>query len=134
MDSPDSSPMLRRTWIIVGWLGIAVVIYLSLMPRPPQLGIEYANRVGHVIAYAMLMLWFAQLADVPSRRMPYAGGLFALAVSLEFAQLATEFRTFSTLDMAAGGLGVAIGWFLAPPRLPNLFSIVERMVKRRVGN
>ena len=133
MNVSNSSLLLRRLWIIVGWLGIAAVIYMSLTPRPPQLlGFAQANRIGHVVAYASLMLWFAQLAVVPAQRLRYAGGLVALAVALEFAQLTTEYRTFSYMDMAAGAFGVAIGWVLAPPRLPNLLSIAERIAERRL--
>jgi hypothetical protein len=129
----DSPLILRRVWIIIGWLGVAAVIYLSLMPQPPQLGIAGGNRVGHVVAYASLMLWFGQLAVVPMQLLRSASGLFALAVGLEIAQLGTECRTFSYADMAAGALGVAIGWVLAPPRVPNLLSIAERIAERRAG-
>jgi hypothetical protein len=123
---------IRPLWVIVGWLGVAAVIYLSLMPRPPEVlaGIEHGNRFGHVLAYASLMVWFSQLTVVPVPRLLYASGLFALAVALEFAQLATEYRTFSYMDMAAGALGVVIGWVAAPPRLPNLLSLAERLADR----
>lgn len=128
-----ASGKLTQIWIIVGWLGIAAVIYMSLMPRPPQLGIAHGNRIGHVVVYASLMLWFAQLALVPIQLLRSASGLFALAVGLEFAQLATEYRTFSYMDMAAGALGVVIGWVLAPPRSPNLLSIAKRIAARHAG-
>ena len=133
MNVSNSSLVLRRLWVIIGWLGIAAVIYVSLIPRPPQLGIAHGNRIGHVFVYALLILWFAQIAVVPGQRLRYAGGLIALAVGLEFAQLATYYRTFSYWDMAGGALGVIVGWVLAPPRLPNLLSIAERIAARRVG-
>jgi hypothetical protein len=134
MTVPGSS-RIRRLWITVGWLGVAAVIYLSLMPRPPELlsGLEQGNRVGHVLAYASLMLWFSQLTDLPVPRLGYASGLFVLAVVLELAQLATPYRTYSYMDMAAGAVGVLFGWMLAPPRLPNLLSLVERMAERDHG-
>ena len=128
----SGSSRIRQLWIIAGWLGIATVIYLSLMPRPPELlvGMEHGNRIGHVLAYASLMLWFSQLAILPVPRLRCASGLFMLAVALEFAQLATQYRTFSYRDMAAGAVGVVFGWMMAPPRLPNLLSLVERLADR----
>jgi hypothetical protein len=79
------------------------------------------------------MLWFSQLTDLPVSRLGYASGLCVLAVVLEFAQLATQHRTFSYMDMAAGAIGALFGWMLAPPRLPNLLSLVERMGERDHG-
>ena len=131
----DLTRSIRRAWALVGWVGVATVIYLSLMPRPPELGLgfEHGNRVGHVVAYALLTLWFGQLAVDPSQPVRFAGYLFALAIGLEFAQLATPSRTHSYADMAAGGIGAAIGWVLAPPRMPNLLCLVQRIGKRSAG-
>lgn len=128
------SSRIRRLWILIGWIGVAVVIYLSLKTHPPQvLPIDHGNRIGHTMAYASLMFWFAQLTDRAVQRRLYAGALIALAIAIEFAQLATPFRTFSYLDMLAGGLGVVIGWSVAFPRSPNLLSLAERVADRRVG-
>jgi hypothetical protein len=35
--------------------------------------------------------------------------------------------------MAANAAGVACGWLLAPPRLPNVLRIVERIATHRAA-
>ena len=57
--------VLRRTWLFIGWLGIAAVNYLSLTPNTPKLDLEYGDKLQHLAAYGSLMLWFAQLRRGP---------------------------------------------------------------------
>ncbi len=118
-----SPQLLRQGWWAVGWLGVGATIYLSLMHNPPTLGVDDGDKLQHVAAYAVLMLWFAQLTVLRRRRQGLAVALVALGVALEFAQLATGYRDFSWADMAANATGVAMGWVLAPPRLPNLLTL-----------
>lgn len=125
-----ASTRIRRIWLAVGWLGIALVVFLSLTPRPPDLGIEQGDKLGHFAAYAALMLWFAQIYRSRQSRWRWAIGLFALGVALELIQRWTGLRTFSYSDMAADSLGVGIGWLLAPPRLPSLLAAAERWLLR----
>lgn len=118
-----SPPVVRHAWWAVGWLGVAATIYLSLMHFPPTLAIDGGDKLQHVAAYGVLMLWFAQLTVLRRRRQGLAAALVALGIALEFAQLAVGYREFSWADMAADALGVAVGWVLAPPRLPNLLTL-----------
>ena len=129
----NSAHDLERIWLAVGWLGVFAVTYLSLVADPLDIGIERADKVQHLAAYGALMLWFAQLAVARARRMRIAIALTGLGVALELAQLATADRVFSVADMAANAAGVAIGWWLAPPRLPNFLAIAERRLGRRNG-
>lgn len=123
--------VLRRTWLAIGWFGVALLTYLSLMPDPPGLDIEQGDKLEHIAAYGLLMLWFAQLAVAWNRRLMTATALIGLGVGLEYAQRATGYRTFEYVDMAADAIGVALGWLLASPRLPNLLSIVDRIAAGR---
>jgi VanZ family protein len=116
-------------WIAIGWFGIGLVIYLSLMRDPPGIDIEQGDKLGHIAAYATLMFWFAQLTDSWARRVVIAIALVALGVGLEFAQRETGYRTFDYADMAADAIGVGVGWLLASPRLPNLLSMLQRFAK-----
>jgi VanZ family protein len=127
-------PPLERAWLAVGWLGVVAVVWLSLMPEPPRLDMVQGDKLQHLAAYGSLMLWFAQVAVARHPRMRAAILLVALGVALEFAQRATGYRTFSYADMAANALGVACGWLLAPPRLPNMLRIVERIAARRAAD
>jgi len=121
---------IRRIWLAIGWLGIGLVVFLSLTPRLPELGIEQGDKLGHFAAYALLMHWFAQIYSSRGSRWPWAIGLVALGVALELIQRWTGLRTFSYSDMVADSLGVGIGWLLAPPRLPSLLALAERWLAR----
>ncbi|HEV8517264.1 MAG TPA: VanZ family protein [Burkholderiales bacterium] len=115
----------RALWLAIGWALVLTVVYLSLTPHPISIPVEQGDKVGHVVAYAALMLWFAQIYSPSRRRLLLAVALVALGIGLEFAQLFTETRTFEIADMLADGTGVAIGWLAAPPRTINFLIRVE---------
>jgi VanZ family protein len=122
---PQYAHALRWAWRIVGWLGVAAIIYLSLEPQPPTFTTySHEDKIGHVLAYAALMLWFAQIHLTPADRARNALGLLVLGVGLELVQGWEGFRTFSFADMGADAVGVALGWLAAPPRGPDLFRSI----------
>lgn len=118
----------RKLSLVIGWLLVLLVIYLSLAPISIEVPVEEGDKFGHVIAYAVLMLWFANLYETSNRRSMFAIGFVALGVVLEFVQGWTGYRTFEVADMAADAFGVAAGWALAPPRLPNFLQRIEKFV------
>ena len=100
------------------------------MPAPPDIGVEQGDKIGHLAAYGLITLWFAQLYTGTRQRIWLAVGMVALGIAMEYAQRATGYRSFDVADMVADALGVAIGWLLAPPRLPNLLSWTEKRITR----
>ena len=123
---PEAALWVRRFWLLLGWLLVLFVIYLSLTPNPIEIPGSQGDKFGHVIAYATLMSWFANLYEFPARRAQFAVGFIALGVALEFAQRWTGYRSFELADMAADAAGVTAGWLLAPPRVPNYLYCIER--------
>jgi VanZ family protein len=117
-------------WQAAGWLGVGLIIFLSLTPAPPQIDIENGDKLGHLAAYGLVTLWFAQPYTALRQRIWLAIGMVALGIAMEYAQRATGYRTFEVADMVADALGVAIGWLAAPPRLPNLLSWVEKRIAK----
>ena len=93
---------LRPLWLVLGWLLVLFVIYVSVMPEPVQLPVAEGDKFGHVLAYAALMSWFANLYELRARRMQFAIGFIALGIALEFVQQSTGYRSFEIADMAAG--------------------------------
>lgn len=120
----------NRYWLVAGWLGVGLIAYFSLMPAPPDIGVEQGDKIGHLAAYGLITLWFAQLYTGTRQRIWLAVGMVALGIAMEYAQRATGYRSFDVADMVADALGVAIGWLLAPPRLPNLLSWTEKRITR----
>jgi VanZ family protein len=119
---------LRTPWLAVGWLGVAVVAYLSLAPAPPQIDLEQGDKLQHLIAYGTLMLWFAQVRTGANERRATALLLLALGIVLELAQGLTGYREMSVSDALANTAGVALGWLAAPPRSPNAFAWASTLV------
>jgi VanZ family protein len=120
---------LRGAWLGLGWLGVASVVVLSLIPSPPT-AMEHGDKLGHAGSYALLMWWFAQAWLRREARALTAVGLLALGIALEFVQGWTGYRSFSIADMSADGLGIALGWLLAPPRTPNLLQRAAAYLSR----
>lgn len=102
---------LRRLWLVLGWAGVLIVIYLSLVPSPPEpFHAKYSDKVEHALAYGLLMLWFCQDYQRYAQRALVAALLTALGISMEFLQGLTGYRSCELGDMLANTTGVLIGW------------------------
>src|SRR5450631_660508 len=112
----------QRFWRGVGWFGVALLLYLSLTPNPPEIPLEQGDKLGHALAYAVLMYWWAQLLVTTRQRLWLAVALVGLGIALEYVQGWTGWRTFDYFDMLADAVGVAIGWVLAAVT-PNLLVL-----------
>jgi VanZ family protein len=113
---------MRKVLVAAGWGWAAAIIWLSLTPSPPRVDIAYGDKLGHLAAYGLLMLWFAQLYVARARRIAHAAIFLAMGVGLEFLQGALGIRSYEIADMYANTLGVALGWALGamlPPLLPG---------------
>ena len=125
------SPMkIADIWRIAGWMGVAAIIALSLMPLQLDMAVDNGDKFGHLASYGLVTLWLAQFYSELRQRIWLVVGMVALGIALEYGQRATGYRSFEVADMVADALGVAIGWLLAPPRLPNLLSWAEKRITR----
>jgi VanZ family protein len=123
---PAQPTAIRRVWRAIGVGLILFVIWLSLTPHPIEIPVEHGDKLGHLVAYATLMFWFAQLHTRHRTRLAYAIGFVTLGVALEFAQRLTDYRTFELADMGADAVGVLFAWVASPPRGPDMIGFVER--------
>jgi len=116
MSSPSTAgAALRRRgfWHGFGVAFVALVIFLSLAPRAPDAGRLVGINTGHVLAYAWLMFWYAQIFWRNPRRLAVAVALVALGIVLEYLQAFTPTRHFAYEDMRDDALGVMGGWLFA---------------------
>ena len=125
----DEAAALRwlRLWLATGWLLVAAVVYLSLTPAPPYVELPQSDKLGHVVAYAVLMFWFMQIYHQRRTRMLIAVGFVFLGVSLELLQGYSGERQLEFADMIANTAGVALGWITGPPRTGNLLLRIESL-------
>ena len=103
----------RGWWHAFGAAFVALVVFLSLAPKAPDAGRLVGLNTGHILAYAWLMFWYAQLFGTSGRRALVGALLVLLGVSLEYLQLLTPSRHFAYADMRDDALGVAGGWIFA---------------------
>lgn len=100
---------------------VAVIVWLSLTPAPPQLEFKLGDKLGHFLGYGTLMFWFGQLYRRFWERLAYGSGFIALGLALEALQGILGYRSYDVFDLLANTLGVLIGWALtlvAPTVLP----------------
>lgn len=114
-------------WLVLGWLLVATIIVLTLIPPPERIPqIEFEDKIAHVAAYGLLMLWFAQLFMERQARIWYGLAFVTLGVVLEFCQGALGYRSFEYADMAANTLGVIAGALLAATGRCNFLFPLDR--------
>ena len=117
---------LTRLWQSMGWIYVALVIYYSLHPSPPELpGFQGADKLVHLGVYAVMMLWFGFIY-LPGPRLLLFGVFFVLlGTALDLAQGATGYRSMELLDMISNACGVCVGGFLARTRVASTLVWLE---------
>jgi VanZ family protein len=107
---------VMRLWRVGGWLGVVVTLVVSLMP-PALHDSGHSDKLVHLIGYALLMFWWAQLVTRQRWKLALAVALFGIAI--ELLQGLTPDRQPDPLDALANSSGILLGW-LAARLLPNL--------------
>jgi VanZ family protein len=131
-DSDRSMPLrFRRLWIIGGLGFVLLVVYLSLTPDPIDLGEPEGLKIGHMVAYGWLMIWFAQIYRTMGRRLLLAAAFCALGVALEYLQAMTDYRVFAYSDMLFNATGLVVGLVMAYTPLQNCLRLFETAIGTR---
>lgn len=116
----------RRAWLVAGMLLVGLVVYLSLIPRPPEpLSFPQSDKLEHGFAYASLSLWFCQLYLRGRQRIAVVVALVTLGVVIEILQGLSGYRYFEYADMLANSVGVLLGVLLARTPLGRVFVLIE---------
>lgn len=122
----EATPLrFKRVWTVLGIGFVLLVIYLSLTPQLPDMAVSANQKIGHILAYGWLMLWFAQIYRSMTTRWVLAAAFCALGIALEYLQGMTDYRGFEYSDMLLNSAGVAIGLVLARTPLQNSLQRVE---------
>lgn len=118
---------LRFIWMSIGYALVALVVYLSVTSNPVDTGMEipYMDKFFHMLAYFVLMAWFAQIYHDKLRRNIIALIFIAMGIALEYVQSFDPARMFEFEDMVANTAGVALAYFLTLTRAKNCIVFVE---------
>ena len=129
------APTWRRLWLwqTLGWLGVATVALLSLLPLP-QMGPQLPNgdKWQHLLAYATMALYFAQWANSPAQRLWQALSLLALGGLLELLQGLTSYRQMELWDLLANASGIGVGGALALGPAGRWLQAIDRWLPSRI--
>ena len=118
----------RSAWLMGGYLLISVVVYLSLVPHPPEpLSFPNSDKLEHGLAYATLSLWFCQIYSVARSRVKVIVALVAMGFMLEILQGWSGYRYFEYADMLANSIGVLLGFLLLRTPLGRAFILIEKL-------
>lgn len=96
-----------RWWLAVGLFGCGMLLYLSLIPSPPQPEVAHFDKLEHLLAYIVLGAWFA--AILPRHHGRVFVGLAVLGGLIELLQGMTDYRSGDALDMVADVVGIVVG-------------------------
>lgn len=120
-----------RLWLGLGWLAVALAIFVSLapiskLPQPPNV----SDKVEHFVAYLLLAVWFGGIYE-RGRYWIIGLGLGVMGVLIEFAQGAMQYgRQADILDVLANCSGVLAGLLLCWLGLGAWVQWVEALVSK----
>ena len=118
---------LKTLWLTIGWLLILLIWYLSLAQDPlPKIEIENSDKLGHFLAYGLLMGWFAQIYHQIKSRILLMAGFIIMGIVIEFAQGMTDYRSFQYADMLADSIGVLFAVLITHGTMSRILLNVEK--------
>ena len=122
---------LARLWL---WIGLALIFgicFLSVTSVPgPLRAVLLHDKVMHMVAYAGLMGWFAQIFRHRMTRFLFAAVFVGMGVGIEFVQATVPGRQFELLDMVANTSGIILAWALAHTWMGRILEWFESRVLR----
>jgi VanZ family protein len=103
---------------------------LSLCPESPSPSHDLSHRfkLEHLLAYLVLMLWFANIYTQDHRRLRLSAIFFVLGMCLELLQPLTPGRTLMITDVVINGIGISLGWILAKTILGTCLSEMDTVL------
>lgn len=105
---------LKGFWLACGLFLIGGVTFASMVSVPAQVSsILVDDKLAHIVVYACLMGWFAQIFTHDLTRLIFVLLLSGMGIGIEFLQATTPTRQFEVLDMIANTSGVVLAWALS---------------------
>ena len=98
-----------RWAFVLGWLMLAGLVVLSLVPLPAAPGnLPGSDKWMHLLTYGWLTLWFLHL--YPNRPLVVLPGLIGLGLLIEGLQSFSPHRSMELADALMNATGVLLAW------------------------
>ncbi len=113
----------NKLWHLIGAMMVVFIVYTALAPHPMlTMSGKWSDKIYHFSGYFGVMAWYAQFVK---QRVMTIILLLLLGISLEFAQMLVNTRSFEWADMLANVSGVVIAAILIRGVLAKLLCFVE---------
>ena len=127
-----NNPQLRYRWfwMLIGYMLIVLLVYLSLTSNPVQIdtGLPYQDKLLHMLAYFSISFWFMQLYHIRPHVYFWLGFFLCLGFLMEYIQGFDSARSAEAADMVANALGIAAALLLSRTRLKFILVRFERFI------
>ena len=120
----------RKLWLIIGYISIALVVFLSLTGKPVRIdtNLPYQDKLLHALAYFVLTFWFMQIYHTRHQVFRWVVFFLCLGLLMEYLQGFEPKRYSEVGDMVANALGVVAAVGVARTPLRFMLVRVERLV------
>ena len=121
----------RKLWLVVGYMMVMLVIYLSLTSKPVDIdtSLPYQDKLFHALAYFVLTFWFMQIYHIRNHVLQWVVFFLCLGLLLEYLQGFDPNRYSEVGDMIANTLGVVAGVALSMTPLRYMLVKLERYMR-----
>lgn len=122
-------------WLWRGLFAFALVavVVLSLVPNETLREVDFIgnDKLGHFLAYFVLMAFAVQLQDAEADWSRAAFGLLLMSIVLEYLQQASGLRRGDLRDVYANAAGIVLGALTAlTPARSWLLALDKRFSRR----
>ena len=119
----------RGLWLLIGYLLIVLVVYLSLVSSPIEIDtrLPYQDKLLHTFAYFALTFWFMQIYHIRQHVLFWLIFFLCLGFFMEYLQSFDAGRQSEVGDMLANTLGVLLALVLSRTRMKYMLAGVERL-------
>ncbi|MEO8673167.1 MAG: VanZ family protein [Tahibacter sp.] len=109
------NPLSHLTlWRGLGRTLVVSFVVVALLPMPSGIGaVPLGDKIGHFLAFAGLVLWYAQIYPALIDRCRCVLGAVALGALIELLQMSVPYRSAEALDLVADALGAGTGLLIA---------------------
>ena len=119
----------RGLWLLIGYLLIVLVVYLSLVSSPIEIDtrLPYQDKLFHTFAYFTLTFWFMQIYHIRQHVLFWLIFFLCLGFFMEYLQSFDAGRQSEFGDMLANTLGVLLALVMSRTRMKFMLAGFERL-------